>query len=119
MISLTTIKNVLKGAFSRMEKNNRFSKFVQSGVNSSSDRKTSLIKRTDPGIRGLSTSPVSKRTTYLDQGELLLPQSSWYDNSFRIKLHRFLRDNIPVLNSAIWTWTHICASSGHSELEGS
>jgi len=64
-------------------------------------------------------SPVSKRTSYLDQGELLLPQSSLYDNSFRIRLYRFLRDNIPVLNSAVWTWTRICASPSHLELKGS
>jgi hypothetical protein len=64
-------------------------------------------------------SPVSKRTSYLDQGELLLPQSSLYDNSFRIRLYRFLRDNIPVLNSAIWTWTRICASPSYFELKGS
>jgi len=64
-------------------------------------------------------SPVSKRTSYLDQGELLLPQSSLYDNSFRIKLYRFLRDNIPVLNSALWTWTRICASPSYFELKGS
>jgi hypothetical protein len=65
------------------------------------------------------TSPVSKRNSYLDQGELLLPQSSLYDNSFRIRLYRFLRDNIPVLNSAIWTWTRICASPSYFELKGS
>lgn len=64
-------------------------------------------------------SPVSKRTSYLDQGELLLPQSSFCDNSFRIRLYRFLRDHIPVLNSAIWTWTRICASPSYFELNGS
>jgi hypothetical protein len=65
------------------------------------------------------TSPVSKRTSYLDQGELLLPQSSLHDNSFRIRLYRFLKDNIPVLNSAVWTWTRICASPSYPELKGS
>jgi len=65
------------------------------------------------------TSPVSKRTSHLGQGELLLPQSSLYDSSFRIRLYRFLRDNIPVLNSAIWIWTRICASPSYFELKGS
>jgi hypothetical protein len=64
-------------------------------------------------------SPVSKRTSYLDQGELLLPQSSLYDSSFRIRLYRFLRDNIPILNSAVWTWTRICASPSYFELKDS
>ncbi len=49
----------------------------------------------------------------------MLPQSSLYDSSFRIRLYRFLRDNIPVLNSAIWTWTRICASPSYPELKGS
>jgi hypothetical protein len=74
----------------------------------------SLVIRKDFPI-----SPISKKTSYLDQGELLLPQSSLYDDSFRIKLYRFLRDNIPVLNSAIWTWTRICASPNYFELKGS
>ena len=65
------------------------------------------------------TSPVSRRTSYVDQGELLLSQSSLYDSSFRIRLYRFLRDNIPVLNSAVWTWTRICASPSYPELKGS
>ena len=86
---------------------------------------TSLVtgKRASKSVgqlpKNFPISPVSKRTSYLDQGELLLPQSSLYDNSFRIKLYRFLRDNIPVLNSAIWTWTRICASPSYFELKGS
>ncbi len=119
MSSLTFIGNILKGVFFRTGIDKGSSKSTQAGANSSVHQKFSVMKRTDSDIKGLPTSPLSKRTTYLDRGELLLPQSSWYDNSFRIKLHRFFRDNIPVLNSAVWTWTRICASSGHFELEGS
>jgi hypothetical protein len=72
----------------------------------------------DQTIKEIPTSPVSKRSTYLDGGTLLLPQSSIADNSFRIKLYRFLRDNIPILNSAVWTWTRICASPSNFELKG-
>jgi hypothetical protein len=86
----------------------------------------SRTKKTNPTVReDFPISPVSKRTSYWDQGELLLPQSSLsagsigYDNSFRIRLYRFLRDNIPVLNSAIWTWTRICASPSYFELKRS
>jgi hypothetical protein len=79
-----------------------------------STRKTNSSMRED-----FPTSPVSKRASYLDQGELLLPQSSLYDSSFRIRLYRFLRDNIPLLNSAVWTWTRICASPSYPELKGS
>jgi hypothetical protein len=72
----------------------------------------------NPKDRDLPTSPVSKRTTQVDEANLLLSPSSFYDNAFRIKLYRFLRDNIPVLNSAVWTWSRICASPGHFELTG-
>lgn len=69
-------------------------------------------------FREFPDSPVSRRAIQLDDENLLLPQSSLYDNAFRIRLYRFLRDNIPVLNSAIWTWSRICASPGHFELMG-
>jgi hypothetical protein len=28
----------------------------------------------------------------------------------RITLYRFLRDQIPVVNGAVWTWTRLCSS---------
>jgi hypothetical protein len=84
-----------------------------------SEPKISVVRRTDQSIKNFPTSPISKRTSYLDEGELLLPQSSFYEGSFRIKLFRFLRDNIPILNSAVWTWTRICASPSYFELKGS
>jgi hypothetical protein len=73
----------------------------------------------DQTIKDIPTSPVSKRSNYLDKGTLFLPQSSIADNSFRIKLYRFLRDYIPILNSAVWTWTRICSSPSYFELKGS
>jgi hypothetical protein len=82
-------------------------------------QKSSVSKSMDKTIKEIPISPVSKRSTYLDQGTLLLPQSSIADNSFRIKLYRFLRDNIPILNSAVWTWTRICSSPSYFELKGS
>ena len=41
------------------------------------------------------------------------------DHSFRIKFYRFLKDNIPVLNSAIWTWTHLCSAPSQVQIKGS
>jgi len=119
MGAFTSIKNIVKGSFPNRAKRAGSVKSSGGGSPASLNRQFSMMKRTDPGIAGLPTSPVSKRTTYLDQGELLLPQSGFYDTSFRIRLYRFLRDNIPALNSAVWTWTRICASSGHFELTGS
>jgi len=119
MISISTLRSILRGVFFRQGKDKKSIRSTQTGVTTSANQKFSVIKRPDQNIKDFPTSPVSKRTSYLDCGELLLPQSSFYDTSFRIKLHRFLRDNIPILNSAVWTWTRICASSSHFELKGS
>lgn len=119
MGALTSVRDILKGVFPKRDRDTDSAESFRAGSPASLNQQFSVIKRSDPSIAGLPTSPVSRRTTYLDQGELLLPQSSFYETSFRIKLYRFLRDNIPVLNSAIWTWTRICASSGHFELTGS
>jgi len=119
MISVSFLRSLVKGAFFRQDKDKGSVKSSQTSVNTSVNQKISVIKSTDQSIKDFPTSPVSKRTSYLDQGELLLPQSSFYEGSFRIKLYRFLRDNIPILNSALWTWTRICASPSYFELKGS
>jgi hypothetical protein len=38
------------------------------------------------------------------------------DRAFTIRLHRFLRDNVPILKSVIWTWTRLAASPHHFEI---
>jgi hypothetical protein len=119
MGALISVKDIVKGLFPKPDRDGGSEKSSRTNVQASVDQRFAVIKRNDPSVTGLPSSPVSKRTTYLDQGGLLLPQSSFHDNSFRIKLYRFFRDNIPVLNSAVWTWTRICASSGHFELKGS
>ena len=85
----------------------------------SRSHKFSVIRSNGPSVKEFPTAPVSKRNPFPDQGDLYLPQSSCEDNSFRIKLYRFLRENIPILNSAVWTWTRICASPNNFELKGS
>jgi len=119
MIAVSFLKSILKGTFFRQNKHKGSVKSSQTSASISVNQKFSVIERKEQSITDFPTSPVSKRTTYLDQGELLLPQSCFYDNSFRIKLYRFLRDNIPILNSAVWTWTRICASPGYFELKAS
>jgi hypothetical protein len=79
----------------------------------------SAIKKPDQSIKNFPTSPVSRRTSYLDQQGLILPGACFQDNSFRVKLYRFLRDNIPILNSAVWIWTRICTAPAYFELKGS
>lgn len=64
------------------------------------------------------TSPVSRQKEDLYFNQISFPAEGW-DQSIRIKLYRFLRDNIPVLNSAVWVWTRFCTPPGHYEFKGS
>ncbi|MGB2697655.1 MAG: hypothetical protein WBD28_07330 [Candidatus Zixiibacteriota bacterium] len=69
-------------------------------------------------LKDFPISPVSKRSYSLFEDELILP-ASIHHSSFRIKLYRFLRNHMPVLNSAIWTWTRLCSSPSYFQLKGS
>ncbi len=117
MISVWSVKDFLKRAFGRQDK--RTQRTFPVGTNVSFDQRCSLISGPQQNVKQFPTSPISRRTSYADRAELVLPQSCFHDNSFRIKLCRFLRDNIPILNSAVWTWTRICASPSYFELKGS
>jgi len=117
----------LKGASPRQNKPTQTGGRLTTDSKLSVNQNFSVIKRadarpsgrTDQSIKNFPTSPVSKSASFIDGGELLLSPRSLYDNSFRIKLYRFLRDNIPILNSAVWTWTRICTSPSYFELKGS
>jgi len=41
-----------------------------------------------------------------------------WDRSTRLEFYRFLRDNIPLLNSVIWTWSRLCAAPNRLEIIG-
>jgi hypothetical protein len=114
---MSFLRKFLKGIFPRDTKES--SRFSNTYDNISIHQRSSVSKSMDQTIKDMPTSPVSKRSNYLDKGTLFLPQSSIADNSFRIKLYRFLRDNIPILNSAVWTWTRICSSPSYFEFKGS
>jgi len=67
----------------------------------------------------IPSDPISIRFP-LDEGNYFFWNSALgADHSFRIKFYRFLKDNIPVLNSAIWTWTHLCAAPTSVQIQGS
>jgi len=118
MISRSSVREFLKGVVFKKGRRRDPSVSSRVGPKVPMSQRFSVTGPRDEKAREFPTSPVSKRIAHLDERNLLLPQSSFYDNTFRIKLYRFLRDNIPVLNSAIWTWSRICASPGHFELKG-
>jgi hypothetical protein len=63
------------------------------------------------------TSPVSKRS--FEENSLVWQGGFLSDYSWRTKFYRFLKDNIPALNSAIWTWTKLCSSPTYFQIKGS
>ncbi len=40
----------------------------------------------------------------------------FYFRKFSIDLYRFLRNNIPLLSSCIWTWSRLCSAPGKYEI---
>ena len=75
-----------------------------------------------PGFPGAKFSypskPVSK-SPFITEESGLVEFRGFFDYSFRIRLYRFLRDNIPALNSAIWTWTRLGSAPSSYRLKGS
>ncbi len=66
----------------------------------------------------IPTDPISVRFP-VDEGNYFFWNSALgADHSFRIKFYRFLKDNIPVLNSAMWTWTHLCSAPSSVQFKG-
>jgi hypothetical protein len=67
----------------------------------------------------IPSSPLSKTNFSWNEDEIYFSSYSISDSSYKIKLYRFLRDNIPALNSAVWTWTRLCSSPSYFQLKGS
>lgn len=76
------------------------------------DKKFSFSKLNFP------SKPVS-RTSYIAEEKEFAQFKDLYDYSFKVKLYRFLRDNIPALSSAIWTWARLCSAPSSYKLKGS
>ncbi|MFH2036715.1 MAG: hypothetical protein ABIJ45_09960 [Candidatus Zixiibacteriota bacterium] len=69
--------------------------------------------KTDPFSQAwLSFSGPTKR----DVTQLLWSDEDYYQSKFKIDLYRFLRDNIPLLNSCIYTWARLCSAPGGYEV---
>ncbi|MCI0330828.1 MAG: hypothetical protein L0196_07740 [candidate division Zixibacteria bacterium] len=41
-----------------------------------------------------------------------------WDRPTRLEFYRFIRDNVPILNSVIWTWARLCAAPNRLEITG-
>jgi hypothetical protein len=98
----------MRGFLSRLKKRTALSKEAVSG-------------RTAPSARRVyPAKPVSRESFQPDLGEGYYYNPKGTDgHSFRIGLYRFLRNNIPVLNSAIWTWARLATAPTYFTLKGS
>ncbi len=70
------------------------------------------------GLRNLPDKPLSKNPLQSAGEDFIIPLVGQYDHPFRLKLYRFLRDNIPCINSAIWTWTRLSCAPSSFKLKG-
>jgi len=68
-------------------------------------------------LRGLSSKAKSRRFDSWD-AEWSFAGGSAAERSFAIRLHRFLRDHVPILKSVVWTWTRMAVSPHRFEIAG-
>jgi len=68
-------------------------------------------------VRGLSSKPASRRFDSWD-AEWTFAGGTATERSFAIRLHRFLRDHVPILKSVVWTWTRLAVSPHRFEVVG-
>lgn len=79
---------------------------------------SNLRRNAKPSITSGLRSKPRLRTAWLDIGSKQVLDTTDTDRARR-QLYRFLRDNIPILNAVIWTWTRLCAANYDFEIVGS
>ena len=89
-------------------------------IEKSEKKSGSLSKRT--GLRsgiGVKTPEVN-RFKPLDKlkAALVWNSSDLIGQRYRIKLYRFLSDQVPIISSCIWTWVRLSSTEGEFELKG-
>ncbi len=65
--------------------------------------------------------PAELSSVWLKQRGVRTGRLVWNDaveqpQRFKLELYRFLRDNIPLLNSCIWTWSRLASAPGRYEI---
>lgn len=65
---------------------------------------------------GWSTTPKSQRPEFSEH-EWSFAAGAISDRAFATRLHRFMRDHIPILKAVIWTWTRLAAAPSRFEVE--
>ncbi|MCD6162748.1 MAG: hypothetical protein J7K40_10095 [candidate division Zixibacteria bacterium] len=68
-----------------------------------------LLRKSKQNLVANRAKPPSANTR-IKNFELRLPTANGYTRQDRLSLYRFLAENIPILNGAIWLWTRLCAA---------
>jgi hypothetical protein len=68
--------------------------------------------RTFTRAAGWGTKPRSHRPEFAE-AEWAFAGGMMTERAMAVRLHRFLRDNIPLLKAVVWTWTRLAAAPWH------
>ncbi|MCP4633502.1 MAG: hypothetical protein GY855_11295 [candidate division Zixibacteria bacterium] len=79
-----------------------FSLFKKANLSSGQDSNPSTIPPRS------KSSKIRHSGINIDGSSLFFDDSSVNSWKFRVQFYRFLRNNIPTINSAIWTWSKMC-----------
>ena len=88
------------------------------------NRKKPSQTESAPGVQRLATKarPAAKspyQTMERIGAMLKMSTAEVRSGRYRTMLYRFLCDNIPVVNSCIWTWSRLAAAPGAFRIEAS
>jgi hypothetical protein len=64
------------------------------------------------------TLPFSLKAGRNRNRQFLWNDKDFYPQKFKIDLYRYLRDNIPLLNACVWTWSRLSSAPGKFEIIG-
>ncbi len=77
----------------------------------SADRRTPATDlRSAVGVK--SSEAVRYRPMDRIKSALVWEASDFHSQKYRIKLYRFLTDQVPVVSACVWTWVRLSAAKG-------
>ena len=72
-----------------------------------------LLGKTKPAQLNRSVKP-----SRISSFQLKLPTGDGYHRQDRLSLYRFLAENIPILNGAVWLWARLCSAPVEFKFRG-
>ena len=88
----------------------------RANVEQAQERASGIAGRTGT-VKGWPSRAKSRRPE-LPDAEWTYAAGSVAERSLAVRLHRFLRDNVPILKAVIWTWTRLATAPRRFEISG-